>query len=142
MKRLLALTLFAALAVSLAACSSDGSEGSDGGAGSEPAASDDGPAPGQEAAAVALEEERVVIDVRTVEEFDAGHIAGAQRIGLADADFADQIGALDPEVDYVVYCRSGNRSAQAATQMRAIGLDVLDGGGMDDMTAAGWQQGA
>jgi phage shock protein E len=131
------LALVAVLALPLAACGSDGSDASTTGASSD----GDGPAPGQEAAGVALEEDRVVIDVRTAEEYDAGHIAGARRIGLADDDFADQLDGLDPDARYVVYCRSGNRSAQAATQMRALDLDVLDGGGMDDMEAAGWQAG-
>lgn len=96
------------------------------------------PAPGPEAAAAALDEKRTVIDVRTPEEFEAGHIDGAERIGLADADFDARIGALDPGSAYVVYCRSGNRSAQAATKMRAAGLDVIDGGAMTDMVDAGW----
>lgn len=98
----------------------------------------DEPAPGQEAAKVAMEADRVVIDVRTPEEFEAGHIDDAELLDIQGPDFDNQIAELDPEVDYVVYCRSGNRSAVAAEQMRAIGLDVLDGGGMDDMTAAGW----
>lgn len=134
------LAVLALAALPLAACGSDGaSDGAGEGAGTTEAAAGAGaPAAGQEAAAVALEEGRVVIDVRTPEEFDEGHVADAQRIGLADADFADQIAALDPDVDYVVYCRSGNRSAQAAAEMRALGLDVLDGGGLPDMEAAGW----
>jgi rhodanese-related sulfurtransferase len=37
-----------------------------------------------------------------------------------------------------VYCRSGNRSAAAADRMEAVGLTVLDGGALGDMTAAGW----
>ena len=98
----------------------------------------DGPAPGEEAAKVAMGADRVVIDVRTPEEFEAGHIDDAELIDIQGPDFDKQIAELDPEVDYVVYCRSGSRSAVAAERMRAIGLDVLDGGGMDDMTAAGW----
>lgn len=134
------LAVLALAALPLAACGSDGASDGAGDASqtTEATAGAGAPAPGQEAAAVALEEGRVVIDVRTPEEFDEGHVADAQRIGLADADFADQIAALDPDVDYVVYCRSGNRSAQAAAEMRALGLDVLDGGGLPDMEAAGW----
>lgn len=98
-------------------------------------------APGEEAAAAALEAERVVIDVRTPEEFDAGHVDDAQLIDIQGPDFDAQIAELDPDTEYVVYCRSGNRSAVATEEMRAIGLDVLDGGGMDDMTAAGWPAG-
>jgi len=98
----------------------------------------DGVAAGAESAALALDEDRTVIDVRTPEEFESGAVAGAERIGLADEDFAKRIAELDPATGYVVYCRTGNRSAQAAAQMREIGLDVLDGGGFDDMVDAGW----
>lgn len=96
------------------------------------------PAPGPASAAAALADSRTAIDVRTVEEYDAGHVDGAERIGLADADFADRVADLDPDAAYVVYCRTGNRSAQAATIMREAGLDVIDGGAFDDMVEAGW----
>ena len=101
-------------------------------------ASGGAPAAGIEAATAALDEGRIVIDVRTVEEYDAGHIDGAERIGIADADFADRIAALDPDEAYVVYCRSGNRSAQAVSVMAGAGLDVVDGGAMTAMVEAGW----
>jgi rhodanese-related sulfurtransferase len=138
MKRLpaLLLALLALVALPLAACGSD-----DDGATADGEASAEVPAPGREAAAVALEEGRTIIDVRTPEEFDEGHIAGAERIGLADPDFADRIAELDPDGAYVVYCRSGNRSATAVAEMRDLGLDVLDGGGLPDMEAAGYEQG-
>ena len=73
----------------------------------------------------------------------AGHVGRvdpAPGVGgqFVDDALVEHLRALDPDVDYVVYCRSGNRSAVAAKRMRAIGLDVLDGGAMDDMTAAGW----
>jgi rhodanese-related sulfurtransferase len=95
-------------------------------------------APGVAAATTALEQDAVVIDVRTPEEYDAGHVADAQLIDIQAPGFTEAIEALDPEQNYVVYCRSGNRSAVAAEQMTAIGLDVLDGGGLDDMVAGGW----
>jgi rhodanese-related sulfurtransferase len=131
----LRLLLVIALAGTLAACSSDGSD-----EGASEAATGL-PAPGVEAAEQALEEGRTVIDVRTPEEFAEGHIAGATRIGLADEDFADRIAELDADEPYVVYCRTGNRSATAAAQMRELGLDVIDGGGLPDMEAGGWSQG-
>ena len=55
----------------------------------------------------------VILDIRTPEEFDSGHIDGSVNIDFYDADFADQIGDLDRDTQYVVYCRSGNRSGQA-----------------------------
>ena len=132
-----ACTLALMLSAPLVGCGSDGAEvaaetstPADAGAGTA--------APGPESAALALEEGRVVIDVREPAEYDAGHVQGAQLIDIKGADFADRIAELDPKGSYVVYCRSGNRSAVAAEEMRAIGLDVLDGGALDDMEAAGW----
>ena len=73
----------------------------------------------------------VILDVRTPEEFAAGHLDGAVMIDLSRADFADRVAELDPDVPYLVYCRSGNRSAQAVAIMEELGFsDVadLDGG--------------
>ena len=124
----LALALIAVVvaAFGVAACGSDSDSGE--------------PSPGEEAAAAALESDRAVIDVRTPQEYDAGHVEGAELIDIQGPDFSNQVAALDAEGEYVVYCRSGNRSAAAAAQMEAAGLDVLDGGGLDDMVAAGWPE--
>ena len=141
-RTLTASALIASLALVpllLVSCSDD--SGSSEGAPTADTAADAGgdlPAPGQEAAEAAKADGRTVIDVRTPEEYAAGHVDGATLVNFQDPGFADAIAELDPEVDYVVYCRSGNRSAQAATQMRAIGLDVTDGGALTDMAAAGW----
>ena len=71
-----------------------------------------------------------IIDVRTPEEWATGHIEGAIRIGVADADFAQQLEALDPNLDYFIYCRSGNRSGQAINQMKGLGFtgNLVNGG--------------
>ena len=79
-----------------------------------------------------------VIDVRTPEEFAAGHVAGATNINVESADFGDRIEALDASDAYVVYCRSGRRSAVAADLMKqARFTDVADAGGLDALIAAG-----
>jgi rhodanese-related sulfurtransferase len=73
----------------------------------------------------------VVLDVRTPEEFADGHLAGAVLVDFYDADFADQLSALDRDVPYLVYCRSGNRSGQALATMAQLGFDSavdVDGG--------------
>ncbi len=71
-----------------------------------------------------------LIDVRTPEEFSQGHLEGAVNLDLNAADFSQQVKGLDPQARYTVYCRSGNRSAQAAAQMRQAGIkDVQDAGG-------------
>lgn len=72
-----------------------------------------------------------LIDVRTPAEFAEGHIEGATLIDLQGADFEQRIGELDPSATYVVYCRSGNRSAQATALMAAKGFTAVkdvDGG--------------
>jgi rhodanese-related sulfurtransferase len=80
---------------------------------------------------------RVVIDVRSPEEFAAGHIAGAVNIDV-DGDFASGIAQLDKDAAYLLYCRSGRRSAIAAQEMAAAGFtDIVDAGGLEPLAAAG-----
>ena len=71
-----------------------------------------------------------VIDVRTVDEWNSGHLDGAIRMGIADADFTAQLSTLDPAADYYVYCRSGNRAGQAINIMRDLGFtgELVNGG--------------
>lgn len=59
-------------------------------------------------------ETHTVIDVRTPAEFAAGHIAAALNIPVEASDFGARISQLDPEEAYLVYCRTGRRSAIAA----------------------------
>jgi rhodanese-related sulfurtransferase len=78
-------------------------------------------------------DEIIILDVRTKEEYDAGHIAGA--ILVPNETIVDQQPELLPDLDaeILVYCRSGNRSAQAAKKLIAIGYtNVTDFGGMID----------
>lgn len=83
-----------------------------------------------------------IIDVRTAAEFDAGHVANAVNIDVEAGEFDQAITQLDPAGTYLVYCRSGRRSAIAADKMGALGLTVLDGGALDAMLASGWQIGS
>ena len=74
----------------------------------------------------------VLLDVRTPDEFATGHLQGATNIDVEDPSFADQIAALDKDAHYVVYCRSGRRSAIAVQTMKDAGFtDVTDAGAMD-----------
>jgi len=84
----------------------------------------------QEAAAIAASGV-TVIDVRTPEEYAEGHIDGSLLIDLSSPSFLDEVGALDPAEEYLVYCRSDNRSGQAVAMMAELGFDRLwdlDGG--------------
>lgn len=64
----------------------------------------------------------VIIDVRTPEEFKAGHIAGAKNIDFNGDDFEKQIAALDKSKTYVVHCAAGGRSAQACKIIERVKL--------------------
>ena len=73
----------------------------------------------------------VIIDVRTPAEFAEGHIEGATLIDISSPSFAADIEALDRSGVYFVYCRSGNRSSVATSEMMALGFESvyeLDGG--------------
>ena len=80
-----------------------------------------------------------VIDVRTPQEYSEGHIEGATLVDFYEPDFADRIAELDRGDEYVVYCRSGNRSSQATALMADVGFaDVNDvDGGIVAWEAAG-----
>lgn len=76
---------------------------------------------------------RTVIDVRTPEEYTAGHLDGAVNISLAATDFRQRIDALPKDGNYMVYCRTGIRSAEATSIMKSAGFtDVTDGGAIQD----------
>lgn len=64
----------------------------------------------------------VVLDVRTPQEFAEGHVDGALNIDVNSPTFAEDVEALPRDVPYVVYCRSGNRSLVAASQMSQAGF--------------------
>lgn len=87
-------------------------------------------------AALASKPGVVLLDVRTAEEFAAGHLTGARLLDVEAADAATAFAALDPGTTYAVYCRSGNRSKVAVGYMAAAGITSvadLDGG------IAAWQ---
>lgn len=80
-----------------------------------------------EAFAEAIQEnpDAVVLDVRTLEEYEEGHIPGAMRIDFLQDNFEEKIQDLDKDKAYYLYCRSGNRSAKAAQLMADKGFDKL-----------------
>ena len=55
----------------------------------------------------------VIIDVRTPDEFDEGHIEGAVNIDYYHPGFQSDVKKLDRSKTYLLYCRTGNRSGSA-----------------------------
>ncbi len=147
-RRLLAGVLAGALTVGLAACGDDDTTA---GAGQQTTTTVADSAAGSESSGVRVVAPEAaqqlladdpgitLIDVRTPEEYAQGHLEGAQLIDLQAPDFQDRIAELDRDGSYVIYCHSGNRSAQARQLMDQLGFaDVADvDGGITAWTAAG-----
>ena len=68
-----------------------------------------------------------LIDVRTPEEFREGHIEGAININFFSDKFSSDFEKLNKNEPLYIYCRSGNRSAKAATKLLEMGFtNVID----------------
>lgn len=63
-----------------------------------------------------------VLDVRTPEEYAAGHVPGA--VLIPHGQVAARVGELDRTRPVIVYCRSGRRSALAEDALRKAGFEV------------------
>ena len=61
----------------------------------------------------------VLIDIRTPQEFAAGHIEGAANIDFYSKDFKSQIYKVAGKSNVLIYCASGNRSGQALKSLDA-----------------------
>lgn len=59
----------------------------------------------------------IFLDVRTAEEIADGKIDDALEIDFRSNDFQNKVKELDPSKEYVVYCKSGGRSAKASQLM-------------------------
>ncbi len=80
-----------------------------------------------------------VLDFRTPDEYAGGHLERSAMIDFYEPDFRAKLADLDRAQKYLVYCRSGNRSGQAASMMKDLGFaDVADlDGGVIAWEAAG-----
>ncbi|MGF1533399.1 MAG: rhodanese-like domain-containing protein [Bernardetiaceae bacterium] len=74
----------------------------------------------------------VLLDVRTAGEVAGGKIRGARNLDIMRPDFKERIETLDKSKEYLVYCRSGRRSAKACRILTKAGYQAanLKGGYM------------
>ena len=125
MKKILLLVLAASLAIS-AVCLAQSPANAEGYQKITP----------QQAKARMAEPGVIVLDVRMQQEYDAGHIANAVLLPLPLIEAGDAAVARvlpDKDVEILVYCRSGRRSAIAANTLINMGYtNVLDFGGIND----------
>ncbi len=81
------------------------------------------------------DENIVILDVRTLEEYDEKHIPGAVVIPNETIKKETLKELPDLEQEILVYCRSGNRSRQAAEKLIEAGYtNVYDFGGINEWT--------
>jgi rhodanese-related sulfurtransferase len=86
-----------------------------------------------EAKAIIDEGKAIIVDVREKEELCDGYIDGSILVPLSVFDEQAHKLLPDKHACYLVYCRSGKRSAVAAKRMKALGYTrVLDFGGIMD----------
>lgn len=64
----------------------------------------------------------VVLDVRTPGEFVQGHLEGAVLVDYRSPGFREEMAGLEKTKTYLVYCRTGNRSARAMGIMGELGF--------------------
>ena len=79
------------------------------------------------------EEGYIILDVRTQEEYDQGHIPGA--IVISHEEIKEKAEEVLPDKDQLilVYCRSGRRSKIAAEALAALGYtNIKEFGGIID----------
>jgi rhodanese-related sulfurtransferase len=74
---------------------------------------------------LAEEKDAVIIDVRSMPEVRDGMIPNALVMDIFQPDFPQKIQELDKDKTYLMYCRSGNRSAQACSYMAQLGFTKL-----------------
>ena len=73
----------------------------------------------------------VILDVRTPEEFAAGHLKGAKNIDIKQPDAYSKLDKLNTKTTYLVYCRTNHRSGMAVEYMMQKGFknvyQMMDG---------------
>lgn len=71
------------------------------------------------------QKEMKLIDVRTPEEFGAGHISRAENINFFSENFSKSLAELDKEEPLVIYCKSGRRSGKSIAIFKELGFTKI-----------------
>ena len=73
----------------------------------------------------------ILVDVRTIEEYESGHIQDAINFDFYSGSFQKEILSLDKSSSIILYCRTQNRSTKTANYLKENGykeIAVLEGG--------------
>ena len=92
----------------------------------------------EEAYEMMISQEIVVVDVRTREEYDGGHIENAVLVPNESIGSEMPETLPDKEATLLVYCRSGRRAEAALTELKKAGYtNVTNHGGYEDLVKKG-----
>jgi rhodanese-related sulfurtransferase len=83
--------------------------------------------------------DKIILDVRTTEEYKEGHLAQATNIDYYGSDFKNQVSKLDTSKPVFVYCKAGGRSASSCEILKQLGFKEVYNlqGGLTDWKKAG-----
>ena len=81
--------------------------------------------PVSEAEKLVKEGKVLVLDVRTPEEFQDGHIEGAKNVNFNSKDFAEKIKALATDKPVLVHCQGGGRSGKSLPLLEQLNFPAI-----------------
>lgn len=64
----------------------------------------------------------IILDVRTLSEFKDGHLENAENLDFYSDTFKDELGKMDKNKTYLIYCKTGNRSGKSLKIMDEMGF--------------------
>ena len=73
----------------------------------------------------------ILVDVRTIDEYESGHIQNAINFDFYSESFQKEILSLEKNSSIILYCRTQNRSSKAANFLKENGykeISVIEGG--------------
>ena len=67
----------------------------------------------------------ILLDVRTKDEFNSGHIENSLNIDYFSDEFSINVDKLDKNIPIILYCRSGRRSGLSANKIKKLGFKEI-----------------
>ena len=80
---------------------------------------------------IRIDKSSIIIDVRTPEEFNKGHLRNSLNVNWLDENFDENLNIFSKDLPVMVYCLSGGRSSKANERIKSLGFKnvyELDGG--------------
>ena len=80
---------------------------------------------------IRIDKSSIIIDVRTPEEFNKGHLRNSLNVNWLDENFDENLKIFSKDLPVMVYCLSGGRSSKANERIKSLGFKnvyELDGG--------------